>query len=129
MVRTGKVQHPDEWRWCSYDELTGQRRRYRIVDRDCLLSLTGFLSMEQCSDFHRASISDRLSAARMVREPCWTEAVAVGSDEFVEMAEKTTGYRRNMERYEVTSPTGERAWAVREAGESYSADSEQESTV
>ena len=37
MVRAGQVKHPSEWRWCSYDELTGQRQRYRIIDEHRLL--------------------------------------------------------------------------------------------
>lgn len=32
MVRAGKVSHPRQWRWCGYDELTGRRQRYRILD-------------------------------------------------------------------------------------------------
>lgn len=124
MVRAGKVMHPREWRWCGYDELTGERRRYRIIDQARLLSVTGFTSMPEFSAFYRASISERLLAGAMTREPCWTEAVAIGSDEFVDRAEQTTPYRRGLERYEVTSPTGEHAWALRESSASYTTDSE-----
>jgi putative transposase len=31
MVRAGVVSHPQEWRWCEYDELAGSRQRYRLV--------------------------------------------------------------------------------------------------
>ena len=127
MVRAGKVKHPGEWRWCGYDELTGQRKRYRIVDQDRLLSLTGFSSSTEFADFYRASISERLSVRNLFREPCWTEAVAVGSEQFVDAAERTTSYRRHMERYEVQGPAGERAWAVREPCVSYGADSKSKS--
>ena len=53
MVRAGVVSHPREWRWCGYDELTGTRKWYRIIDRDCLLhghghdaGVLGFLRTE-----------------------------------------------------------------------------------
>ncbi len=123
MVRTGKVKHPAEWRWCSYDELTGQRQRYRIVDQDRLLFLTGFSTMPEFAEFYRARISERLAARNAVREPYWTEAVAVGSADFVDTAVKTTSYRRDMERYEVCDPSGDKAWAVCEPGVSYGTDS------
>ncbi len=123
MVRAGMVRHPSEWRWCSHDEITGQRQRYRIVDAERLLHLTGFASLPELAGFYRASISERLVARDSVREPCWTEAVAVGSEEFVTAAVNTTAYRRHMECYEVHSPAGEKAWAVRETNDSYSPDS------
>jgi hypothetical protein len=129
MVRAGKVKHPGEWRWCGYDELTGQRERYRIVNQDRLLSLTGFSSMPEFSNFYRASISERLSAGERMREPCWTEAVAVGSEDFVDAAETTTAYRRHMQRYEVTNPAGDKAWAVRDPDVSYRADSRTKSPL
>ncbi len=123
MVRAGTVKHPSEWRWCSYDELTGQRQRYRIVDEERLLFLTGFTSMSEFAQFYSASISERLAAGNTVREPCWTEAVAVGSEVFVDAAVRTTAYRRHMECYEVNDLSGDKAWAVYEPGVSYGTDS------
>ncbi len=129
MVRAGVVKHPCEWRWCSYDEFTGQRQRYRIVDGKRLLFLTGFTSLPEFAEFYRASISERLAARDMVREPCWTEAVAVGGAEFVDATVRTTSYRRHMERYEVHGPAGGKAWAVREPGVSYSTDFNPKSAI
>jgi putative transposase len=39
MVRAGVVKRPREWRFGGYHELAGNRKRYRIVDLDLLLSL------------------------------------------------------------------------------------------
>jgi len=121
MVRAGKIKHPDQWRWCGYDELTEQRCRYRIIDQDRLLSLTAFASMATFADFYRSSILERLNSGLVARESYWTEAVAVGSEDFVKAAEATTAYRRHMERYELTSPSGENVWAVHEPAVSYNA--------
>jgi len=126
MVRAGRVRHPSEWRWCGYDELTGQRKRYRIVDQARLLVLTGFSCMRDFATFYTQSISDRLATRSLPREPCWTEAVAIGSDAFLDAAELTTPYRQRMQRYQVLSPTGDKAWAIREPGVSYGADSVRE---
>jgi hypothetical protein len=29
MVRAGVVTHPSAWAWCGYEELVGERQRYR----------------------------------------------------------------------------------------------------
>ncbi|MDA0323615.1 MAG: hypothetical protein O2923_13000 [Verrucomicrobia bacterium] len=37
MVRAGVVEHPEQWQWCGYDELTGQRKRftpYRVSEEE-----------------------------------------------------------------------------------------------
>ncbi len=128
MVRAGKVEHPSAWRWCSYEELTGQRQRYRIVDQDRLLFRTGFSSMPEFAAFYRDSIDGRLAAGNIVREPCWTEAVAVGSENFVDDAAATTAYRRRMERYEISSD-GDTTWAVREPEAAYNTDSYPKSAI
>lgn len=122
MVRAGKVKHPSAWQWCSYGELTGQRQRYRIVDEERLLFLTGFSSMATFTEYYRGSMEERLAAGNVVREPCWTEAVAVGSENFVDSAVETTTYRQRMNRYEIPGPAGETTWAVREPEAPYSAD-------
>ncbi len=79
--------------------------------------------MPEFARFYAEGISDRLAAGRCVREPCWTEAVAVGSEEFIDATEQTVGYRRHMERYEVEIQPGEKAWAVRESTSPYTANS------
>ena len=57
---------------------------------------------------------ERLAGDGLRREACWTEAIAVGSEDFVENAEKTVQYRQHMNRYEVEASDGEIVWAVRE---------------
>jgi putative transposase len=127
MVRAGKVEHPSQWRWCSYDEFTGQRRRYRIIDKKRLMFLTGFSSENEFAEFYKASISERINARKMERQPCWTEAVAVGDSDFVNEAQNTTAYRRQMQQYKVSSPIGDDIWAVREPVNPYTPDSGQKS--
>ena len=74
MVRTRKVKHPCEWRWCGYDELTGARRRYRIVDQERLLHCTGIANMgEFCvplgSDHGNSLILRLLTSVKRAVEP------------------------------------------------------------
>ena len=75
------------------------------------------------------NILERLNSGLVAREFYWTEAVAVGSEYFVKAAEATTAYRRHMERYEMTSPSGENVWAVHDTAVSYNADSTTKSAL
>ena len=50
----------------------------------------------------------------MLREPCWTEALAVGSREFVEEVEPQIATRREMEIVE-----SEPGWILRETSMPY----------
>ena len=127
MVRAGKVSHPEQWRWCGYDELTCKRQRYRVIDQERLLSLTAFPNMTDFAAFYTASIADRLSRGPQKREEHWTEAVAVGDVEFVKAADRSTSYRRSMDLYEIDGAGSATTWAVRESTDSYSTDSGQES--
>lgn len=129
MVRAGKVSHPAQWRWNAYDELTGQRLRYRIIDQERLLCLTGFATLRDFAGFHDARIEESLCQGHLRREAVWTEAVAIGDREFVEAAEQSLSHRQFITRYELALPGSERAWAIRERPASYAADSEGKSAV
>ena len=129
MVRAGKVEHPRQWRWCGYDELTGQRKRYRIVDPERLLFRTGYATMGEFSRFYRADIDQALSSNTPERQAWWTEAVAVGSEEFVNAAVRTCTYRRSMDKQPIHTPGQESAWIVRESSVAYKVDSREKTVV
>ena len=119
MVRTGKVTHPSQWRWCGYDELTGKRKRYRIIDKERLLECTDFADMSEFSRFYATSVQERLDKGTVDRQPCWTEAVAIGDEDFVETADRSCSYRRSMEKREVQIDGQDMAWLIREDRQSY----------
>lgn len=107
--------------------VAGQRKRYRIINQDRLLCRTGFADMAEFSRFYVAGIQGRLDQGRLSKQPCWTEAVAIGSEEFVHEARKSCSYRRSMESCQVQLSGGESAWLMRESRASYSAVSPSES--
>ncbi len=125
MVRAGKVAHPRQWRWCGYDELTGQRKRYRIVDRERLLDRTGFSTMDEFARFYMESIEQALAGGRSERQAWWTEAVAVGNEDFINDAAQACTYRRSMDKHAITIPGQESAWIVCEPTVAYRVDSRQ----
>ena len=47
MVRARAVSSPEEWKWCGFNELTGVRKRYRMLDMAEVLTLHGCGSPEE----------------------------------------------------------------------------------
>ena len=78
MVRTRTVTHPLEWRWCGFHELTGEQKRYRMLDTDEILTLHDGCSAEDFAENYRCAINDSIERDRLRRDPMWTESIAVG---------------------------------------------------
>ena len=95
MRRCGVVGHPREWPWCGYHELIGARRRYRVLDMDCVLQLFGDGSTVEFRDQYEAMIEKRIAKDLAKREPEWTESIAVGSEEFVRKVAQFIQGRQN----------------------------------
>jgi len=112
MVRVGRVSHPVEWRWCGYDELMGQRERYRILDIDALLQHLDVAAFSSFRESYTADIEREIAARTVTRETAWTEGLAVGSRPFVERVVREVG-RMQTSYTELPCP-GADAWCVRE---------------
>ena len=116
MVRAGCVPHPEAWRWCGYDEVTGQRTRYRILDLKGLVRRLGYASQEAYREEYAALLKRKIDGGELSREPGWTESLAVGDQEFIEQAAKLYPHRS---RFVCEYLPGEEsrdtpAWRVRE---------------
>jgi len=96
MVRAGRVMHPADWPWCGYHELVGERKRYCLINRDGLRAALNFPSIESFGSEYRAGIVARLAEQDLLREPCWTEVLAVGREGFVNEMAKTILNRRKL---------------------------------
>lgn len=108
MVRCGVVEHPSRWEWCGYSELIGNRKRYRLLDVDRLLSLLG---AEDAVSFRKnlnAALVLAIEKRQLERDPRWTESLAVGSEAFVKEVQERVRRRRTVMR-----ETGG-AWTLRE---------------
>ena len=119
MVRAGTVNHPSEWRWCSYGELMGIRQRYRLIDRGHFAET---FQQDPDSESFRAnyqeSIRSRLRAGELKREPEWTESLAAGGEAFVEGISGQILSRRRMDTDRVKN--GQRGmWILKENGVQY----------
>jgi len=115
MVRAGVVRTPEEWEWGGYRELMGMRKRYRVVNLDRVVELTGAGSIEA---FRRAYGPAVKEAVRrdLNRDPKWTESVAVGSRGFLERIRASIDRRRAEIQASVETSAGDRGWVLRETG-------------
>jgi len=109
MVRCGVVKHPSEWEWNGIGEILGKRRRYRLLDIE---RLCWRLRTDDLSELRRSlewSLADRISRNQLKRELCWTQALAVGSKQFVKAMQPGIAVRREV----VIEESGD-SWVLRE---------------
>ena len=118
MVRAGAVEHPRDWRWCGYDELVGRRQRYRLLDLDCVLKWQGGPAPKTFAREYSQWIDEAVQRRELVRNPIWTESIAVGSEDFVR---QISANLRNRKRLQYTQQR-QGVWSVREPGVSYGSD-------
>ena len=93
MVRAGVVDHPEMWPFCGYNETQNPPSRYRTIDLDILVSLTGFTDLQAFQSAHKRWVEASLQVDESKRESYWTESIAVGSRLFIENVKTTLGFR------------------------------------
>lgn len=109
MVRCGVVSHPQEWEWVGYHEIMGRRQRYRLLDLDRLCWRLGAGSLAELKENHQRMLQERM-ARDQVREPYWSDAVALGRSSFVEGIKPLILSRAELEIREVQEGT----WVLKE---------------
>jgi putative transposase len=88
MVRARVVEHPSQWIHGGYREIQAPRRKCILIDYDLLKKLCGFENFESFQAAHRKWVETALDEQITQRESTWTQAVAVGTDTFVEKIKK-----------------------------------------
>jgi len=94
MVRARAVEHPREWRCAGYNEIQNPRSRYRVLDLERLANLTGCRTIDALQRNHRERVDAALSSGACLRDPRWTEAIAVGGEQFVDGVRARLGISR-----------------------------------
>jgi putative transposase len=115
MVRAGVVDHPKNWPWCGYQEIASLRQRYRIVDLPQLMELREMDDLNYFSGRYEAELNEMLNKTKGVREPHWTESIAVGSEAFVNRIAALSKNRRKL----VIEEWADAAWCVRDPSAQY----------
>ena len=93
MVRAGRVKHPAEWPFCGYNEIIGNRERYRLIAIEKLLELLHIKDQESLKKSYTKWIESRLESTTLERESRWTESIAVGKRDFVKTIKTKLGIR------------------------------------
>ena len=117
MVRAGVVSHPREWSWTGYQELVGERKRYRLIDRERLFELLGGRQEDEFRFNYARAIRDAVQCHEFTREARWGESLAVGSADFVREVGGQIRNRMEVEIIEESNRPG--VWVVREATPAY----------
>lgn len=114
MVRAGVVEHPSQWRWCGYDELVGQRERYRLLDFDRLLESLGVSSLAEYRLIQEQGIEEAIQRRALKRQAAWTESLAVGNQQFVERVTGVYEARKKFVYTEASIATDLSTWTIHE---------------
>ena len=88
MVRAGVVKHPLDWKESGYNEIQQPAHRYRIIDRNKLLTLLDLKTDESLKQYHKKWIDEALLKNNCERDAIWSQSLAVGSKEFTEKFQK-----------------------------------------
>jgi putative transposase len=91
MIRAGVVDHPLEWAQSGFSEIQQTPKRYRLIDLPALVALCGFTELSDLQEAHRQWVADALHGALTCRDERWTQALAVGSQAFVEKIKDQLG--------------------------------------
>ncbi len=91
MVRAGVVQHPSEYSVSRYDEIQCPPKRYSIIDRVALRKFFSVGDDDRLRNGHRDMVETFLINEPSQRNPIWSEAVAVGSQYYIQEVEKRLG--------------------------------------
>jgi REP element-mobilizing transposase RayT len=94
MVRAGVVKHPHEWVHSGFNEIQNPRRRYNLIDHKKLMKLLNFSDYDLLTKTHSQWIDYAINKSKFLREEKWTEAVAVGDNDFVEKTAKSLDKRK-----------------------------------
>lgn len=92
MVRAGVVDHPASWRFSGYTEIQGDCGRRSLIDLDALKKLWGTDDISRLRNEHKSLIEQALIRGS-VRDPKWTEGLAIGSESFVESMKTQLKFR------------------------------------
>lgn len=106
MVRAGVVKNPIHWKESGYYEIHYQKRRYVILDFNELRKLFNFETIAKLQENQQLGIDEALSKNDLLRDKKWTEAVAVGSEDYLNNVSQQLGLRARFR-------------AIRKVGEAY----------
>jgi REP-associated tyrosine transposase len=84
MVRAGVVNHPSQWEYGSFNEFIEKTQRCCIINKEQLLKCLCFDdNFSLFREWYLATLEEELSRIERVRQAFWSQAVAVGDEEWL----------------------------------------------
>jgi putative transposase len=83
MVRAGVVQHPSEYSISGYNEIQNPPERYSILNRKAQQDHLAIHKERRFRLTHREWVESELKNGSSVKNPLWSESVAVGKESFI----------------------------------------------
>lgn len=87
MVRAGAVTDPIEWKASGYFEIQNPRIRKQLIDYLYLSKLLN-VDLNELKSHQNEMVREAMEIRKLERESKWTEAIAVGSKDYVECIRK-----------------------------------------
>jgi putative transposase len=116
MVRAGVVRHPAEWAHGGYRDIQDPPERYALIELGKLSALCGFTSVGEFQRAHRRWVEEALLQETRPRDERWSEALAVGSQAFVEQVKRELALKARYRAVDELDGT----YALREPTRAYS---------
>lgn len=92
MIRAGAVEHPRDWETSGYLEVQGLAQTGSIIDSEGLCELVGVRDANALREAHYRLVEEALERdLHRRREGFWSEAIAVGGQEFVDAFMRQSG--------------------------------------
>ncbi len=90
MVRAGVISQPADWPWSGYCEIQYPPKRYTVIDQSALIELSGANSFDDFQRVHKSWVDHALSVSNL-RDPTWTQNIAIGNREFIDNVKSSLG--------------------------------------
>jgi len=84
MIRAGAVNDPINWDFCGYQDIQRYRKRNVLIYYDALCSTFGANNMNHMKNLQIEMIENYQSKYGLKRCSEWTEAIAIGSPQYLE---------------------------------------------
>jgi putative transposase len=93
MVRAGVVKDPADWPESGYAEMMRSRQRYNLLDCEALAELLGTTDLSEIQSARRSWAEEAVRRNSLARDPCWTESLAVGDEQYVVDVKAGLGFK------------------------------------
>jgi len=76
------------------NELFGDRKRYRIINRERLIKCMSIESFEEFEKWHRLILEEKLKNRELRKEAYWSQSIALGYSEWLASIALKSGLKR-----------------------------------